>query len=211
MVIYYYYNQNITDEFILPSVIGNYQGIQNQAGLIFANFRADRARQISVALQNSQKFSTALALTQYSQELNNFYQVLFPPETVINSLPEIISQNNLTQLRIAETEKYAHVSFFFSCGQEQKFAGEDRILIPSPAVATYDLQPEMSANMVSEKLLEAINSQKYNFIVVNYANADMVGHTGMMDKTMEAVSHTDMCIGKVVEACKKAGVGLSPI
>lgn len=201
----YYYNQNITDEFILPSIIGNYQGIKNQAGLIFANFRADRARQISVALQNSQKFSTAIALTQYSQELNNFYQVLFPPQEVVNSLPEVLSKNNLTQLRIAETEKYAHVSFFFSCGQEQKFAGEDRILIPSPAVSTYDLQPEMSANIVGEKLLEAINSQKYNFIVVNYANADMVGHSGLLQPAIMACQTLDQQLGLLESAILKNG------
>ena len=201
----YYYNQNITDEFILPSIIGNYQAINGQAGLIFANFRADRARQISTALQNSQKFSTALALTQYSQELNNFYQVLFPPEVIVNSLPEVLSKNNLTQLRIAETEKYAHVSFFFSCGQEQKFKGENRILIPSPAVATYDLQPEMSANIVSEKLLEAIKSQKYNFIVVNYANADMVGHSGLLQPAIMACQTLDQQLGLLESAILKIG------
>jgi 2,3-bisphosphoglycerate-independent phosphoglycerate mutase len=201
----YYYQQNITDEFILPSIIGNYEGIKNQAGLIFANFRADRARQISTILHNSKKFSTALAITQYSEELNNFYQILFPPEIIANSLPEVLSKNNLTQLRIAETEKYAHVSFFFSCGQEQKFKGEDRILIPSPAVATYDLQPEMSANIVSEKLLEAIKSKKYNFIVVNYANADMVGHSGLLKPAIAACQTIDKQLALLESAILEIG------
>jgi 2,3-bisphosphoglycerate-independent phosphoglycerate mutase len=201
----HYYQQNITDEFILPSTIGNYNGITNKAGLIFANFRADRARQISQALQDSQKFSTAIALTQYSEQLNNFYQILFPPQKVVNSLPELLSKHNLTQLRIAETEKYAHVSFFFSCGQEQKFAGEDRILVPSPAVATYDLQPEMSANIVGEKLLQAIASKKYNFIVVNYANADMVGHSGLLQPAIKACETLDKQLGLLESAILQAG------
>jgi 2,3-bisphosphoglycerate-independent phosphoglycerate mutase len=202
-VINHYYQKNITDEFILPSIIGNYNGICNKAGLIFANFRADRARQISQTLYESKKFVSALALTQYSQQLNNFYQILFPPQNIINSLPEILSKNNLTQLRIAETEKYAHVSFFFSCGQEQKFKGEERILVPSPAVATYDLQPEMSANIVGEKLRDAIINKKYDFIVVNYANADMVGHSGLLQPAIRACETIDQQLGLLESAILK--------
>jgi 2,3-bisphosphoglycerate-independent phosphoglycerate mutase len=187
----YYYDRQITDEFILPSVIGNYQGVDAGSGLIFANFRADRARQISHSLAESNKFSKALALTEYSQQLNSFYKVLFPPQQIVNSLPQVLSDYGLKQLRIAETEKYAHVSFFFSCGREQEFVGESRILVQSPAVATYDLMPEMSAKIVGEKLQQAILSQQFDFIVVNYANPDMVGHSGLLEPAVRACEAID--------------------
>lgn len=198
------YQKNITDEFIEPCVINNYQGIENGDALIFCNFRADRARQLSTAILDSGfkefatkkiEFSHSLALTKYSDELNKFYKILFPNDKITNSLPEILAKNNLTQLRIAETEKYAHVTFFFSCGIENKMKGEERILVNSPNVATYDLKPEMSANEVGEKLKEAIQSQKFDFIVVNYANSDMVGHSGKLEPAIKACEIIDEQLG----------------
>jgi len=189
------YAQNISDEFITPHIINNFEGIQDGDGLIFMNFRADRARQISQKIFELRKLPNALALTEYSSDLNKFYQILFPPQIIKNSLPEILAINNLTQLRIAETEKYAHVSFFFSCGREQEFAGEERILVPSPAVATYDLQPEMSAHEVTKKLCAEIDKNKFDFIVVNYANSDMVGHSGLLEPSIKACEVIDEQIG----------------
>ena len=185
------YENDISDEFVKPCVIGDYAGITDGDSLFFCNFRADRARQISEKLFEEVNFSQAFALTQYSEKLNQNYEIIFPSEEIRNSLPEILSNQGLTQLRIAETEKYAHVTFFFSCGQEKEFTGEERILVKSPAVATYDLKPEMSANELGEKLRAAINSDKFDFIVVNYANPDMVGHSGMLDPSISAVEAID--------------------
>lgn len=189
------YAQEITDEFVKPCVISDYSGIKDGDALIFCNFRADRARQISEKLFEKVKFSQSLALTKYSDKLSENYQILFPEVEIKNSLPEILSARGLTQLRIAETEKYAHVTFFFSCGREKEFAGEERILVKSPAVATYDLQPEMSAAEVGEKLRAAISSDKFDFIIVNYANPDMVGHSGMLDPSIKAVEAIDAQLG----------------
>ncbi len=191
------YEENITDEFVKPCVIADYAGIKEGDSLIFANFRADRARQISEKLFEITKFSHALAATQYSEKLDAHYETLFPPVDVKNSLPEILSAHKLAQLRIAETEKYAHVTFFFSCGQEKEFLGEERILVKSPAVATYDLKPEMSAEEVGEKLRAAIEADKFDFIVVNYANPDMVGHSGMLDPSIKAVEAIDAQLGRL--------------
>ncbi len=203
------YKNNITDEFVKPCTIGQYSGIKDGDALIFANFRADRARQISEKLFEKVKFSTALAMTEYSEKLSKFYQIIFPATEVKNSLPEVLSNNGLTQLRIAETEKYAHVTFFFSCGQEQEMKGEERILVKSPAVATYDLQPEMSAREVGEKLGSAIESEKFDFIVVNYANPDMVGHSGMIDPSSKAVEAIDNELGLLeAEILKQNGLML---
>lgn len=189
------YKNNLTDEFVKPRTIKNYSGIKEGDALIFANFRADRARQISEKLFEICKFSQAISATKYSEKLNSFYQILFPEIEVKNSLPEILARQNLTQLRIAETEKYAHVTFFFSCGKEAELAGEERILVKSPAVATYDLKPEMSANEIGEKLRAAISSEKFDFIIVNYANPDMVGHSGMLDPSIKAVEAIDAQLG----------------
>lgn len=189
------YENEITDEFVKPCIIGNYQGIEPGDALIFANFRADRARQISEKLLQNCQFSQAIALTEYSEKLNQSYQILFPPIEVKNSLPEILSARGLTQLRIAETEKYAHVTFFFSCGAEKELPGEARILVKSPAVATYDLKPEMSAAEIGEKLRGAIASDKFDFIIVNYANPDMVGHSGMLDPSIKACEAIDRQLG----------------
>jgi 2,3-bisphosphoglycerate-independent phosphoglycerate mutase len=199
-----HYKQNITDEFILPTIIDNYSGIKEGDALLTANFRADRIRQISDALLDPEfkdfpikkiNFSYQLALTEYSDKLNKFYQILFPSIKVVNSLPEIIAGNHLKQLRIAETEKYAHVTFFFSCGQEKEFEGENRILIQSPAVATYDLKPEMSARELTNQLVKAIKADKYDFIIVNYANPDMVGHSGLIEPSIKACEVIDEQLG----------------
>ncbi len=189
------YENNVNDEFVKPCVIGNYSGIAEEDALLFCNFRADRARQISDKLFEICNFSHAIALTEYSEKLNKSYEILFPSVEVKNSLPEILAARGLTQLRIAETEKYAHVTFFFSCGAEKELPGETRILVKSPAVATYDLKPEMSANEIGEKLRAAIASEKFDFIIVNYANPDMVGHSGMLDPSIAACEAIDNQLG----------------
>lgn len=193
------YDNNITDEFVKPCVIGDYVGVGKDDAMIFCNFRADRARQISSKMKESAIFSHALAMTSYSQQLDEFYKILFPTIAVKNSLAEILQQNKLTQLRIAETEKYAHVTFFFSCGKENEFSGEKRLLVKSPNVATYDLKPEMSALEVTQNLVAAINSQEFDFIVVNYANPDMVGHSGVLNSAIDACSIIDEQLGALEE------------
>lgn len=203
------YQENITDEFIKPTIIGNYKGMEDGDALLVANFRADRIRQISHCLLDNNfkefeckkiNFSSSLAMTEYSEQLNKFYQILFPTIEIKNSLGEILQNKNLKQLRTAETEKYAHVTFFFSGGREQPFEGEDRILIKSPNVATYDLQPKMSAPEVGENLVKAINSNKYDFIVVNYANPDMVGHSGVFESAIKACEAIDIQLGELKKA-----------
>ncbi len=198
------YQQNISDEFILPVCAINYQGIKDGDSLLMANFRSDRIRQISTALLDESfdgftarkiKFSRQVSMTEYSDKLNQYFEVLFPSVKIKNSLGEIFSNHGLKQLRIAETEKYAHITFFFSGGREEKFYGEDRILVKSPAVSTYDLLPEMSAFGVGEKLSKAIKSGKYDFIVVNYANPDMVGHSGVVAASVKACEAIDEQLG----------------
>jgi 2,3-bisphosphoglycerate-independent phosphoglycerate mutase len=201
------YQNEITDEFVKPCVIGNYTGVVDGDALIFCNFRADRARQISDKIFEKTDFSKALALTKYSEKLNNFYQILFPKIEAKNSIGEILANKGKTQLRIAETEKYAHVTFFFSCGREKEFVGEERILVQSPMVATYDLQPEMSAKEVGEKLCAAIDSKKFDFIVVNYANCDMVGHSGLLEPSIKACETIDSQLG-ILEKTILANDGL---
>ncbi|MBI1274876.1 2,3-bisphosphoglycerate-independent phosphoglycerate mutase [bacterium] len=209
------YDAGKQDEFILPVIFGGYDGMQDGDAWLFANFRADRARQLSHALLDPAfdgfprgkqvKFSHSLAMTEYSSKLAPFYSVLFPAETPNDSLGEIVSHAGLKQLRIAETEKYPHVTFFFNGGREELFEGEDRILVPSPQVATYDLQPEMSAPEVTDKLTAAIESGQYALLVVNYANPDMVGHTGNLPAAIKAVEAVDACIGRIAESVEKAG------
>ena len=147
-------------------------------------------------------------MTEYSEALNSRIKALFKPIVLQDILGEVISQCGLKQLRLAETEKYAHVTFFFNGGREEIFPGEERILIPSPKVATYDLKPEMSAFELTEKLVEAIENKKYALIIVNYANADMVGHSGNFEATRRAVEAIDACLGKIMEAVKKAAAVL---
>jgi len=206
------YEKNLTDEFIIPTVIGNYAGINNNDALLVANFRADRVRQISTALLDPEfnefetrkiVLSSQISATEYSDHLSQFFAVLFPTIDIKNSLGEILANHNLTQLRIAETEKYAHVTFFFSGGREKEFKGENRILIKSPSVATYDLQPEMSSKEVGKNLIEAIISGAYDFIVVNYANADMVGHSGIFAAAVAAVEAIDSELGLLHDAILK--------
>ncbi len=198
------YQKDVNDEFVLPVCAANYEGVKDGDALLFANFRVDRIRQISTAFLDESfnnfavkkiKFSSAVSMTEYSKKLNEYFSVLFPTIDIKNSLGEIFENLRMKQLRIAETEKYAHVTFFFSGGRELEFKGEDRILVQSPAVATYDLQPEMSAKQIGEKLSEAIKSDKYDFIVVNYANPDMVGHSGIMPAAMKACEAIDEQLG----------------
>ena len=209
------YAEDVTDEFLLPAALGDYAGAADGDALLFANFRADRAREISLALLDDGfegfvrsrvvHFSAAAGLTEYSDELKSMMTSLFPPEDVRETLGEIAATHHLRQLRIAETEKYAHVTFFLNGGREDPFDGEDRILVPSPKVATYDHKPEMSAYQVTEKLEAAIGSGKYDLIVANYANPDMVGHTGILSAAIQAVDTIDDCLGRLRSAIEKAG------
>lgn len=212
------YDTGITDEFVLPIGIPPYTGMKDGDGILMGNFRSDRARQILTALLepifNEFKrsrfihFAAALGLTEYSETLNQWMKTLFPPNSPAETLGEIIAAQGLKQLRIAETEKYAHVTFFFNGGREDVFPGEDRILISSPQVATYDLKPEMSAYELTDRLVEAIESEKYSLIVVNYANTDMVGHTGNMIAAQHAVEAVDTCLGRIQTAVTNVGACL---
>ena len=209
------YAADVTDEFVVPCVLGGYAGVEDGDVLLFANFRADRAREISAALLDKNfkdfgrgriaHFAGAAGLTEYSESLKSLMGSLFPPEDVRETLGEVIAEHDMKQLRIAETEKYAHVTFFLNGGREDQYPGEDRILVPSPKVATYDHKPEMSAYQVTDRLEEAIASGKYDLIVCNYANPDMVGHTGVMDAAVKAVDAIDECLGRLMHALEKAG------
>jgi 2,3-bisphosphoglycerate-independent phosphoglycerate mutase len=209
------YENNVFDEFVLPSVIGNYRGMKNGDGIFMANFRADRAREILTALsdpdfsefklENNIELYAKLGLVEYSNKHSNYIKTLFSPIAVRNNLGEVVSHAGLNQLRIAETEKYAHVTFFFNGGSEHVFENEDRILVPSPNVATYDLKPEMSAPEVTTRMIGAINSGKYNLIIANFANPDMVGHTGNIPAAIKAVEVVDSCIGLISKTIKKQG------
>jgi 2,3-bisphosphoglycerate-independent phosphoglycerate mutase len=209
------YARGETDEFVHPTAIGGYPGMHDGDGLLIANFRADRVREIAAALLDPDfagfarprrpAFAAALGLVEYSAELNRFLATLFPPEDLSDTFGEVIAKAGLAQLRIAETEKYAHVTFFFNGGRETAFPGEERVLVPSPKVATYDLRPEMSAPEVTDNVVEAIQSGRFDVIVLNYANADMVGHTGRLDAAVKAVETIDACLGRVADAVEKAG------
>ncbi|BBB32855.1 2,3-bisphosphoglycerate-independent phosphoglycerate mutase [Thermotomaculum hydrothermale] len=204
------YENGETDEFIKPFKVKGYREIEEGDAVIFFNFRADRVRQICHAFLDKEfphferkliNFSDFVTFTEYEEGLP--VKIAFPPERLINIFGEVISKHGLKQLRIAETEKYAHVTFFFNGGEEKKFEGEDRILVPSPKVATYDLKPEMSAFEVTEKVLDAINNNKYDVIILNFANCDMVGHTGVFEAAVKAVETVDQCVGKVADAVLK--------
>ena len=208
------YQKEVFDEFVEPTLICNNDEpiatIQKNDSVIFFNFRPDRAREITRTLVDPDFDGFKrdyfpvyfVCFTQYDATLPNVH-IAFKPTTLENTFGEYISKKGLTQLRIAETEKYAHVTFFFNGGAEKQYPGEDRILVPSPKVATYDLKPEMSAKEVTEKVIEAIQSQKYNCIILNYANPDMVGHTGNLEATVKAIETIDDCVGKVVEEVNK--------
>ena len=206
------YQKEIFDEFVEPTVICNgdkpVATISKNDSVIFFNFRPDRAREITRTLvdTNFEDFETKkdlnlffVCMTQYDETMPNV-KVAFKPTTLVNTFGEYISDKGMTQLRIAETEKYAHVTFFFNGGNEKQYKGEDRILVPSPKVETYDMQPEMSAPEVTEKVVDAINSKKYDVIILNFANPDMVGHTGNLEAAIKAVETIDASVGKVVEA-----------
>ena len=205
------YQKEVFDEFVEPTVIVNNDvpiaKIEENDSIIFFNFRPDRAREITRAIVDpdfnefeTEKIHTYfVCFTSYDETMPNV-KIAFKKEPLVNTFGEVISKHGLTQLRIAETEKYAHVTFFFNGGEEKQYPGEDRILVPSPKVATYDLQPEMSAYIVTEKVVEAINSDKYNAIILNYANPDMVGHTGSLPAAIKAVETIDECVQKVVDA-----------
>lgn len=206
------YKENVTDEFVVPAVIGEYAGMTNNDGAIFFNFRPDRARELTHAFvdvdfdgfKREKDLHVPFAImTQYEKGINA--EIAYKPEALVNTLGEYVSNLGCTQLRIAETEKYAHVTFFFNGGVEQPYKGEDRILVPSPKVATYDLQPEMSAIEVTDKVVDAILAKKYDFIILNYANGDMVGHTGVMEAAVKAVETVDTCVGRFVDAIKQVG------
>ena len=208
------YQKEVFDEFVKPTVICNGDSpvatIKDNDSVIFFNFRPDRAREITRTLvdKDFNEFETKkmnlffVCFTQYDETMPNV-KIAFKPETLVNTFGEYISKKGLKQLRIAETEKYAHVTFFFNGGEEKEYEGEDRILVPSPKVETYDLKPEMSALEVTDKVVEAINSEKYDSIILNYANPDMVGHTGSLEAAVKAVETIDGCVGKVVEAIEK--------
>ncbi len=206
-----YYKKDISDEFMEPIIIGDESRIGTEDTVLTFNFRADRMREIAVALNDKdfKEFETEqldlkyYTLTEYQADFP--YPVLFKPEQMNNILGEVVSKAGLTQLRIAETEKYAHVTYFFNGGEEKQYPGEDRILVPSPKVATYDLQPEMSAPEVTEKLLEAIETDKYNVIILNFANGDMVGHTGILKAAIAALEYLDTAVEKIVKAFTDRG------
>lgn len=203
------YSEGVTDEFVVPTVCEKDAKIQENDSVVFFNFRPDRAREITRTLvdpdfkgferKNGLFPITFVCMTQYDATIPNV-KVAFKPQSLKNTFGEYISDKGLTQLRIAETEKYAHVTFFFNGGVEKNYKNEDRILVPSPKVATYDLQPEMSAYEVTDKVVESIKSGKYDVIILNYANCDMVGHTGVFEAAVKAVEAVDTCVGKVKDA-----------
>lgn len=209
------YAAGLDDEFVKPTVIQGYAGMKDGDGVLMFNYRSDRAREILTSLLDPLfdgfkrprfvTFAAAAGMVEYSTALNPLLKALFPPEVIKMGLGETISKAGLKQLRIAETEKYAHVTFFFNGGEERVFDGEERILVPSPKVQTYDLKPEMSAPEVTDKLVEAIGSGKFDLIVVNYANTDMVGHSGVLAAAVKAVEAVDACLGRLMAAVSKAG------
>lgn len=209
------YADGTTDEFILPTVIDGYTGMTDGDGIVMANFRADRAREILTALLDPKfkgfergkpvAFAGAVGMVEYSSDLNDFMTAIFPPKTLTNVLGEVVSRAGLRQLRIAETEKYPHVTFFFNGGEERQYEGEERILIPSPKVATYDLQPEMSAPEMTDRVVEAVNGGRFDLVIINYANPDMVGHSGDLQAAIKAVETVDACLGRLEQAVRDQG------
>ena len=208
------YDAGVTDEFIVPTVVTEGAGIKAGDSVIFFNFRPDRARELTRTLvdpdfagfEREKGFFplTYICMTQYDATMPNV-EVAYRPESLANTLGEYLSWLGKTQLRIAETEKYAHVTFFFNGGVEAPYEGEDRVLIPSPKVATYDLQPEMSAYAVTDEAVRRIESGRYDVIILNYANCDMVGHTGVFEAAVKAVEAVDTCLGRLLAALEKAG------
>ncbi|MBZ0222686.1 MAG: 2,3-bisphosphoglycerate-independent phosphoglycerate mutase [Dokdonella sp.] len=209
------YARGENDEFVKPTVIAGGAAVKDGDAIVFMNFRADRAREISHAFVDAEfsgfarsrvpQLSAYVTLTEYEQGLVADSAIAFPPQSMENTLGEYLAGLGLRQLRIAETEKYAHVTFFFSGGREAPFAGEERILVPSPKVATYDLQPEMSCPELTDKLVAAIGSGRFDFIVCNIANPDMVGHTGVESAAIAAAEAVDVALGRIETAIRAAG------
>jgi 2,3-bisphosphoglycerate-independent phosphoglycerate mutase len=209
------YEVQTGDEFVLPTVVDGYDGMHDGDGLLMANFRADRVREILAALvdpafdgfkrSREVAFSGVLGMVSYSAALDPMVPALFAPLHVAKSLGSLVAEAGLTQLRIAETEKYAHVTYFFNGGEERVFQGEERILIPSPKVATYDLKPEMSAVEVTDRLVAAIRSRDFAVVICNFANPDMVGHTGVLAAAIKAVEVIDACLGRIADAVSDTG------
>jgi 2,3-bisphosphoglycerate-independent phosphoglycerate mutase len=212
------YAQDVTDEFLAPSVIGPYQGMNDGDVLLCFNFRADRLRELLAALLDADfegfdrpdrvSIAAAAGMTQYSEALAERMGALFPPVPLHRILGEVVADAGRTQLRMAETEKYPHVTYFLNGGEETPYEGEDRIMVPSPKVATYDLQPEMSAPELTDRAVEAIESAKYDLIVMNYANPDMVGHTGSLAAAVAAVEAVDAGLGRIAQAVARQGGAL---
>ena len=207
------YDRNENDEFVPATIVGDAVAIEDGDALVFANFRPDRARQLTRAFtdadfsgferKSTPNLSDFVSFTEYAADIKA--HVAFPPVALSNTLGEVLAKLGKTQLRIAETEKYAHVTFFFNGGEEALFEGEERALIPSPDVATYDLKPEMSAPEVTDKLVEVITAGQYDTIICNFANGDMVGHSGVFEAAVKAVEAVDACIGRVLEALETNG------
>jgi 2,3-bisphosphoglycerate-independent phosphoglycerate mutase len=207
-----------TDEFLPPAVIGTYRGVEDGDALLCFNFRADRVRQLLHALLDKDftefhrtrrpAWSAAVGMTDYGSGLDAAMATLFPPATLANGLGAVVAAHGRKQARMAETEKYAHVTYFLNGGEETPFSGEDRILVPSPKVATYDLKPEMSAPELTDKAVEAIRSGKYDLLVLNFANPDMVGHTGSLPAAIKAVETVDSGLGRIADAILAAGGAL---
>src|SRR5262249_40384672 len=212
------YRNNVSDEFVIPSVIGDYNGMKDGDGVLSFNFRADRIREILLALlqptfsgfkrRRTIRISAAAGMMDYGEDLEGLVSTILPPHVLTDVLGQVVADAGRLQLRMAETEKYAHVTYFLNGGREEPYAGEDRILVPSPKVATYDLKPEMSAPELTDRAVDAIRSAKHDLIVLNYANPDMVGHTGSLPAAVKAVEAVDAGLGRIVDAVNAAGGAL---
>jgi 2,3-bisphosphoglycerate-independent phosphoglycerate mutase len=208
------YAEGASDEFLPPSVINDYAGMRQEDGLLSFNFRADRIRQLLDALLDPTfnefetgdvpSFAAAVGMTSYSSKLDQRMRTLFPPQTLANGLGETLAKAGRRQVRMAETEKYPHVTYFLNGGEEEPYPGEDRIMVPSPKVATYDLQPEMSAPELTARAVDAIGTGNYDLIVLNFANPDMVGHTGVLSAAIRAVETVDTSLGHIADAVRTA-------
>ncbi|WP_445680922.1 2,3-bisphosphoglycerate-independent phosphoglycerate mutase [Radicibacter daui] len=209
------YDEGLTDEFITPVVLGDYAGMKDGDGFLMCNYRADRAREILSALGEAGftgfertkiiNFAAKAGMVEYSDKLKSVFLPLFPPKDLRNVLGEVVAAAGKTQLRIAETEKYPHVTFFLNGGRETEFAGEERIVVASPKVATYDLQPEMSEPEVAARVVAAIDSGKFDMVVINFANPDMVGHSGVLEAAIKAVEAVDTGLGQMLAAIERQG------
>ncbi len=209
------YAADHSDEFVPATVIGAYAGMADGDGLLCINFRADRVRQLLRALvldgfdgferRRRARLAAAAGMTRYAADLDDHLLVLFPPQPADDLMGEVVARAGMTQLRMAETEKYPHVTFFFNGGEERVFPGEERVMVPSPKVATYDLQPEMSAVELAGRCVEAVRARRFDFILINFANPDMVGHTGVEAAAIKAVETVDACLGRLIEAVTEVG------